>query len=100
MACNKVIAAAAATALILSFLLPSSDARGMCPLFRSIVPDCHDDAMRCLARCQDQGYVGGFCTTEQICMCAQCRLADYYYQLGPSPSPSPSPEPSPEPRAA
>ncbi|KAG0530660.1 hypothetical protein BDA96_05G206000 [Sorghum bicolor] len=93
MACNKIMAVAATSLILSSFLLPSSDAKAMCPLFRSRVPDCDHDAMRCLARCQDEGYVGGFCTFQQVCMCAQCSMSAADYQLGPSPLPLASPEP-------
>ncbi|KAG0530661.1 hypothetical protein BDA96_05G206100 [Sorghum bicolor] len=88
MAC-KVIIAAAAAALILSFLLPSAACKrvilclnkhaevvgrehiGNCPFWRSQVPECRT-RMSCIKRCQDEGYKGGFCDGNKICMCSQC----------------------------
>ncbi|AQK46935.1 hypothetical protein Zm00014a_023670 [Zea mays] len=102
MASSKVVVMAATDALLLimfSFLiLPSpSDGKGMCPLFRSIVPECRDAPLLCIARCQDKGYVGGFCTTQQICMCAQCKSSlllqqqqHHRFQLAAAAAPEPS----------
>ncbi|KXG28958.1 uncharacterized protein LOC110435829 [Sorghum bicolor] len=74
MAC-KVIIAAAAAALMLSFLLPSEvvgrEHIGNCPFWRSQVPECRT-RMSCIKRCQDEGYKGGFCDGNKICMCSQC----------------------------
>ncbi|CAD6256111.1 unnamed protein product [Miscanthus lutarioriparius] len=86
MAC-KVIITAAAGALILSFLLPSVTCKnnplfdkadvtgrehiGNCPFWRSRVPECRTH-MSCIMRCQDEGYNGGFCDGNKICMCSQC----------------------------
>jgi hypothetical protein len=74
-----------------------ADGKGMCPLFRSIVPECRDAPLLCIARCQDKGYVGGFCTTQQICMCAQCKSSllllqqqHHRFQLAAAAAPEPS----------
>ncbi|RCV39103.1 hypothetical protein SETIT_8G196700v2 [Setaria italica] len=94
MAC-KMIVAAAASVLVLSFLLPSGCDAGSqiggpgCTFYPSRVSSCE----LCKPRCQEEGNVSGFCDGDKRCICIHCSSSHDKSQQSSSPSPlMPAPE--------